>query len=220
MGLERSGRTRCGVDSVRYEDRERHSSWATRPLSSSFWNLGTNVGDRRESRGQTGSFSLFVIRPKWCSRKPFNPQFLILLLTYVQSCATLPRVISNDSLCNSLQPFCFHTFAASLTSPKKSTPLESNKSSLFFKITRGGGVPQKSRLWNQQHPDPFCRLCLQFSYGFPPTPNLSLCLGASVAIQSAPFSASASTRRSLRLCVIFCLRPRPRTFADSCQRAP
>ena len=31
MGLERSGRTRCGVDSVRYEDRERHSSWATRP---------------------------------------------------------------------------------------------------------------------------------------------------------------------------------------------
>jgi hypothetical protein len=31
VGLERSGRTRCGVDSVRYEDCERHSSWAKRP---------------------------------------------------------------------------------------------------------------------------------------------------------------------------------------------
>ena len=31
MGLERSGRTRCGVDSVRYEAFCNKSSWATRP---------------------------------------------------------------------------------------------------------------------------------------------------------------------------------------------
>jgi hypothetical protein len=50
----------------------------------------------------------------------------------------LPRPIL---ACNSRQPLCFHILAASLSSPKKSTPLESSKSRLFFQSTRGGVYP-------------------------------------------------------------------------------
>src|SRR5712664_1231376 len=50
----------------------------------------------------------------------------------------LPRPIL---ACSSRQPLCFHILAASLSSPKKSTPLESNKSRLFFQNTRGGVYP-------------------------------------------------------------------------------
>ena len=46
--------------------------------------------------------------------------------------------------CSSRQPLCFHILADSLSSPKKSTPLESSKSRLFSQNTRGGGY-QKNR---------------------------------------------------------------------------
>ena len=42
-------------------------------------------------------------------------------------------------------PFCFHTLADSLSSPKKSTPLQSSKSSLFSENTRGMGSTSVSR---------------------------------------------------------------------------
>ena len=57
-------------------------------------------------------------------------------------------------VCSSRQPLCFHILAASLSSPKKSTPLQSSKSSLFsqnagvgwaspmlLRDTRGGVYP-------------------------------------------------------------------------------
>jgi len=48
----------------------------------------------------------------------------------------LPQTIP---VCRSHQPFCFHILARSLSSPKKSTPLESSKSRLFSQNTRRGG---------------------------------------------------------------------------------
>ncbi len=48
------------------------------------------------------------------------------------------------------QVTCLHQLAASLASPKKSTPLHSSKSSLFFGNTRGGGYLFTSPCWNQQ----------------------------------------------------------------------
>ena len=41
---------------------------------------------------------------------------------------------------------CFQYFAASWTSPKKSTPLQSSKSSLFLQNTRGGGAAKIASL--------------------------------------------------------------------------
>jgi len=41
--------------------------------------------------------------------------------------------------CCSRQPFCFHILVDSLSSPKKSTPVESSKYRLFPQNTRGGG---------------------------------------------------------------------------------
>jgi hypothetical protein len=104
----------------------------------------------------------------------------------------LPQTIP---VCSSPQPLCFQRFAASLSSPKKSTPLESTKSRLFFQ-NAGVGVPQKSRLWNQQHPDSLFRFCSQVSYGFPNYESFSVsrCLcGNSIC---SLFSASVSTPRS------------------------
>jgi len=39
-------------------------------------------------------------------------------------------------------PLCFHTLANSLSLSKKSTPLQSSKSTLFRKNTRGWGIPK------------------------------------------------------------------------------
>jgi hypothetical protein len=41
-----------------------------------------------------------------------------------------------------VQDLSFQPLAGSFLSPKKSSPLESSKSSLFFQNTRGGGIPQ------------------------------------------------------------------------------
>src|SRR6266851_2016151 len=41
--------------------------------------------------------------------------------------------------------FAFQSLAASCAAPKKSTPLESDKSSLFLQNTRGGGTPTLPR---------------------------------------------------------------------------
>jgi hypothetical protein len=41
-----------------------------------------------------------------------------------------------------VQDLSFQPLADSFASPKKSSPLESSKSSLFFQNTRGGGIPQ------------------------------------------------------------------------------
>src|SRR6266849_10596412 len=58
------------------------------------------------------------------------------LLTLLFDCS---RVTGHES-----QVTPFHALAASLSLPKKSTPLQSSKSSLFFGNTRGGGAPLRS----------------------------------------------------------------------------
>ncbi len=67
-------------------------------------------------------------------------------------------------LLNFLYLLSLQSLAASLSSPKKSTPLESSKSSLFLQNTRDGGVLSSSNLE-------------------PPTSNFCICLSRSVAEQ-------------------------------------
>src|SRR5712664_3706928 len=84
----------------------------------------------------------------------------------------LPRPIL---ACSSRQPLCFHILAASLSSPKKSTLLESNKSRLFFQNAGGWGY-RKNR-----------------SFGI----NNIQTLFAATACNSVPNSESLSVSRRL-----------------------
>src|SRR5712692_8582071 len=54
----------------------------------------------------------------------------------------IPSIVPNDRLSDlqTRQLFCLQKLAASFASPKKSTPLQSSKSSLFLQNTGGGGV--------------------------------------------------------------------------------
>jgi hypothetical protein len=138
--------------------------------------------------------------------------YLSLLLTYVQICGTLFRVTSTNSRLwfapTPLFPYSCSLFGVAKKvnsfGIKQIQPLFPKHPGWGYRENRAFGINNLQLL--------FCRSCLRFSY----ERGLPQWLGASVAIQSAPFAASASTPRSLRLCVIFCLRsyPRPRTFAS------
>jgi len=82
----------------------------------------------------------------------------------VSSPASHPRLLH---LCVSVslwQTPCSQYFAASLASPKKSTPLQSSKSSLFLQNTRGGGIPENPSFGINNIQPLFLRSCLLFSY--------------------------------------------------------
>ena len=87
-------------------------------------------------------------------------------------------------VCSSHQPFCFHILAGSLSSPKKSTPLESSKSRLFFQNTRGGGTAKIASLESTTSRLFFPALFA--SQLRPRLRSLSLRPGASLASQSGP----------------------------------
>ena len=97
--------------------------------------------------------------------------------------STFPLKTSQDLL--------FQPLADSFTSPKKSSPLESSKSRLFFQNTRGGGVSPKSPFWNQQDPDSFFPTCLRLGYS-PAADHLN-----SVSAPSVPRGQIRGAERSL-----------------------
>jgi len=70
-----------------------------------------------------------------CSSR--NP-FILITIRIARGCGGSLRFYLATR--HSPLPLCFHQLAASLSSPKKSTPLQSSKSRLFFGNTRGGGV--------------------------------------------------------------------------------
>ena len=95
----------------------------------------------------------------------------------------LPQTIP---VCRSHQPFCFHILARSLSSPKKSTPLESSKSRLFSQNTRGGGY-RENRVFGINNIQTLFSDSVCKSVTPPGLSGLSLRPDASLAIQSTPF---------------------------------
>ena len=69
--------------------------------------------------------------------RPFNHLRTLLPLTTSFFSNLLFRALHDPFFCRFL--FSFQQLAASLLSPKKSTPLQSSESSLFLQNTRGGG---------------------------------------------------------------------------------
>jgi hypothetical protein len=116
------------------------------------------------------------------SSKPFNPRPLISHLTNSNECGNLQVkvLLTVSPVSSSLSPairrvpaarftllathhsplpLYFHQLAASSSLSKKSTPLQSSKSSLFCQNTRGGGIPAGSAVCGDASDFFLCALC-------------------------------------------------------------
>jgi hypothetical protein len=83
---------------------------------------------------------------------PANP-FVFIIIRIAPGCGDQIRELLPFFSVRSVslwQIHSFHTLAASLPAPKKSTPLQSSKSSLFFGNTRGGGTSMFRRRATQR----------------------------------------------------------------------